>query len=332
MLKASALTQLHRAKNLLAFSGGGDSTALLFLLLEHKVSFDIAIVDYGLRLQSKEEVAYAKDLARKHGFECFVLTAPEIPSNFEASARKIRYDFFEQLIQKYSYNNLLTAHHLGDRFEWMLMQFCKGAGCVEMAGMQEFEKHNSHTLVRPLLHVDKSELLEYLHMKGIRYFEDESNSDMQYKRNEFRHNHAKPLLKKYLKGIQKSFNYLDEDVHEIIQEVDLHTLDDFAYFHSSQHKRSDIFHIDKYLKRRGYLLSSHEKELLKSEKTLVISRKIVINQEHDFVFIMPYLQGVTMSKEFKEEMRLHHIDPKLRIYLFLHSEAKELLVSLLSLL
>lgn len=329
MLKPSSLAKLQDSKNLLAFSGGGDSTALFFLLLEHKISFDIAIVDYGLRLQSKDEVQYAKDLAQKHGFECFVLTAPYIESNFEANARKVRYDFFEQLIDKHSFTNLLTAHHLGDRFEWMLMQFCKGAGCVEIAGMQEFEKQNFYTLIRPLLHVEKSELLEYLYIKNIHYFEDESNNNTQYKRNEFRLNHTKPLLKKYLKGIKKSFDYLDEDVNEMIQEVELHTVNDFTYFRSSEHKRSDIIHIDKYLKHRGYLISSHEKELLKSEKTVVISRKIVINQEHHFVFIMPYLRDVKMSNIFKEEMRILKIEPKLRTYLFLHPEIKGLLVSLL---
>ena len=329
MLKPSSLTKLKSGKNLLAFSAGGDSTALLFLLLKHNISFDIAIVDYELRLQSKEEVKYAKELANKHNFNCFTKTAPQIDSNFEANARAIRYDFFEHLIQKHNYDTLLTAHHLGDRFEWMLMQFCKGAGCVELAGMQESEKRSSYTLLRPLLHLDKVELLEYLKKEHIHYFEDESNSDMKYKRNEFRQNHTQPLLKKYLQGIKKSFTYIDEDVSEFIKEVNLQVVDTFAYFHSSLHKRSDIFHIDKYLKNEGILISSNEKELLKYEKTVVIARKIVVNQEHGFVFIMPYTKSENMDKSFKEEMRLLKIEPKLRGFLFKNTKAKELLVSLL---
>ncbi|MFK5937771.1 MAG: ATP-binding protein, partial [Sulfurimonas sp.] len=63
MLKKTTLETLASSKNLLAFSAGGDSTALLFLLLENNIAFDIAIVDYGLRLQSKEEVSYAQSLA-----------------------------------------------------------------------------------------------------------------------------------------------------------------------------------------------------------------------------------------------------------------------------
>ncbi len=329
MLKSTTLTTLQKQKNLLAFSGGGDSTALLFLLLEHKIPFDIAIVDYGLRLQSKEECSYAKALAQQYNFTCHTLQAPQIDSNFEAKARTVRYDFFEQLIAKYHYTTLLTAHHLGDRFEWMLMQFCKGAGCVEMAGMQMQEQRENYTLIRPLLHLDKAELLAYLHTKDIHYFEDASNSNPHYKRNAFRHTHTKPLLKEYLSGIKKSFAYIDADVKSIIQDVTLHTLEDFTYFAASTEKRSDIYHIDQHLKRKGFLLSAHEKELLASQKSVVVARKILIVQAHKHVFILPYVQNVPMEKRFKEEMRCLEIEPKLRPYLFLHPNVKELVLSLL---
>ena len=206
MLKNATLQKLESSKNLLAFSGGGDSTALLFLLLDNNVKFDIAIVDYQVRDQSKKEVAYAKELANKHDFKCHVLLASVPESNFEANARMVRYDFFNELIKEYEYDNLLTAHHLGDRFEWTLMQFCKGAGCVELSGMKEFEKRDRYNLLRPLLGHEKSELLSYLNANNLKYFEDESNLDEKYQRNYFRANHSKPLLEKYASGIKKAFN------------------------------------------------------------------------------------------------------------------------------
>ncbi len=329
MLKESALIQLKEGKNLLAFSAGGDSTALLFLLLKEHIAFDIAIVDYELREQSKAEIAYAHELAQKYKFHCYTHTSPKITTNFEAKARAIRYEFFQKIIQKHNYTNLITAHHLGDRFEWMLMQFCKGAGCAELSGMRSIEQKDNYSLLRPLLHLDKSSLLAFLHKENIHYFEDESNQDTKYKRNEFRLNHAQPLLEKYRKGIQKSFEYLDTDVKEIIHDVTLHTYDDFTYFHSSGKKRSDIFHIDKVLKRRGYLLSSKEKESLKSQEELIIARKILLVQQHQFVFILPFIQNQTMPKAFKEEMRLFKIAPKMRGYLFKNLEIKEHVISLL---
>ena len=330
MLKNSSIEKLQGAKNLLAFSAGVDSSALFFILLENNINFDIAIVDYNIREQSKEEVAYAKELAQTHKLKCHTLSVAKVDKNFEAHAREIRYGFFEELISEYNYNNLLTAHHLGDRFEWMLMQFCKGAGCAELAGMHETTKRDNYTLFRPLLHLDKQELLIFLHSNNIKYFEDKSNADEDIKRNSFRHSYATPLLNKYLSGIKKSFEYLDEDRDTLIQEVELKTVGELAHFTSSQNRRSDIFTIDKYLKSQSYMLSANERELLKSEKTLIVGRKFVINQEHGFIFIAPFIKTEKLSKEFKEKMRLLKVEPKLRAYLFQNRDALEVITQLLS--
>ncbi len=330
MLKNSSLEKLQDAKNLLAFSAGVDSSALFFILLQNKINFDIAIVNYNTRKQSKEEVEYAKELTELYNMKCHTLNADKVDKNFEAHAREIRYNFFEELINEYNYENLITAHHLGDRFEWMLMQFCKGAGCAELAGMQETTSRDNYTLLRPLLHLDKQELLSFLKENKIKYFEDETNFDEDIKRNSFRHNHSTPLLTKYLSGIKKSFDYLDEDRASLIQDIDLKTLSEFAYFKSSQNSRNDIFAIDKYLKSQNYMLSASERELLKSEKSLIVGRKFIINQEHKYVFIAPYVKTQKLSKEFKEKMRLLKIEPKLRGYLSQNEDALKLITQLLS--
>lgn len=330
MLKDKTLLNLKDKKNLLAFSGGADSTALFFLLLKHGIPFDIAIVDYGVREQSKEEVAYAQELAKKHNLRCHIFKAPKIEQNFEAKAREIRYAFFEELIKEYGYDNLLTAHHLGDRFEWMLMQFCKGAGCAEIAGMQSVQNREFYKLVRPLLHLDKKELLAYLHANEKEYFEDESNLDEDIKRNSFRHNYSLPLLEKYLSGIKKSFDYIDEDRAELIDKIELESIDDFAYFKSSHNLRADIFTIDKYLKSRLYMLSASERETLKETPTVIVGRRFIVNQDRGFVFIAPYeKENIKMDERFKDECRVLKIEPKLRPYLYKNQKAflkvKELL-------
>lgn len=324
MLKSDVLEHLKSSKNLLAFSAGVDSSALFFLLLNANIKFDIAIVDYGLRVQSKDEVAYAKELADKYNIKCFIHKAEKIDTNFEASARKIRYDFFESLIQKYDYDNLLTAHHLGDRFEWMLMQFCKGAGCAELSGMKSVQNKKNYKLIRPLLHLDKSELLEYLKNNKIKYFEDKSNFDESYTRNSFRHRYTNPLISEHLDGIKKSFEYIAADIDALIIESDVNTKNDFAYFISAKNKRSDIYAIDKYLKSQNYMLSANERELLKTNNTLVVGRKFVVNFHKEYIFIAPYIDKDTkMSKEFKERMRKLKIEPKLRAYFYNHLEVFE---------
>jgi len=328
MLNQTTKKLLHATKNLLAFSGGSDSTALLFLLLENNIPFDIAIVDYGLREQSQKEVAYAKELAAKYGFECFVAIAPEFKRNFEANARAFRYNFFESLIASRNYTTLLTAHHLGDKLEWFLMQFCKGAGCVELSGLREIEEREDYKLIRPLLTLEKSTLINYCQNKNIKYFTDESNSDERYKRNYFRSNFARPLLEKYASGIAKSFEYLEQDSSALIQKTELKKCNQLAYF-SSMNKRSDIYHIDKYLKSIGHIITAKERELLMQKEELVVGRKYAIAWQKGYVFIAPYLHATSFTKEFKEKMRRLGIVPKLRSYLAEDLEAVELLSLLL---
>ncbi len=327
MLQETTKQLLQQSKNLLAFSAGGDSTALLFILLENEIPFDIAIVDYGVRKQSKEEVAYAQKLAEQYGFRCYMKTAPKLEKNFEAEAREFRYKFFEELIEEQKYENLLTAHHLGDRFEWFLMQFCKGAGCVELSGMKSIESRENYTLVRPLLHLEKQELLSYLDSHKINYFEDESNSDERYTRNYFRHNFSQPLMEKYLAGIKRSFSYIDQDVAFLIGDVELHTVNRLGYFKTSD-KRTNLVYIDKYLKGQGHLITANEKKELLENESIVLGRKYIVVQDDKHVFIAPYIEAKDMDKQLKEKFRILKVPVKLRGYLAGDEEALEL-VSLL---
>ncbi len=316
MLETATLPLLQKGKNLLAFSGGSDSTALFFLLLEQKISFDITIVDYGVREQSKEEVAYAKKLAKQYNLLCHETKAPAFQSNFEAKAREFRYSFFEELIAKYGYTNLLTAHHLNDKLEWFLMQLCKGSGLIEALGMEVVEQRENYQLLRPLLFTPKKQILDYLEQHNIHFFHDSSNDDTTIKRNYFRKKFANKLLEECQSGIAKSFSYLHEDKELLLQTVELHTIKEFAYF-KKNNPRSNLVAIDRYLKSKKHLLTQAEKEELKKEQTLVVGRKFVVAFHEKFVFIAPFIKlKKPMPKLFKEECRKLRIEPKLRPYLF----------------
>jgi tRNA(Ile)-lysidine synthase len=328
MLKTVDIELLKKSKNLLAFSGGADSTALFFLLLENAIPFDIAIVDYALREQSKAEVSYAQELALKYEKNCYLFTSESIEQNFEAAARKVRYDFFEELIYEHSYNNLLTAHHLGDRLEWFLMQLSKGAGCAELNSLKSITKKEDYCIIRPLLHVEKSELIAYLESNSKKWFEDETNQDLSIKRNEFRHLYVTPLLQKYKEGVLKSFEYIDSDTDELIEDVDLLHQKELYYFRRTSNLKSDVYHIDKVLKQLGIMISSHVRDELKHTDEVVVSRKYAVCKTDEYIFIAPYLLHVNMDKEFKERCRVLKIPSKLRTYLFLNQEILETIASL----
>ncbi|MBF7043653.1 tRNA lysidine(34) synthetase TilS, partial [Campylobacter volucris] len=110
--------------------------------------------------------------------------------NFEANARVVRYEFFDEICLKYGYKNLILAHNLNDKFEWFLMQFSKGAGLFELLGFKDIEKRKNFTIVRPLIETSKKEILKFLDDKKIKYFHDESNDNEKYFRNHIRINYA----------------------------------------------------------------------------------------------------------------------------------------------
>ena len=330
MLPQRIVKKLQKSKNLLAFSGGGDSTALFYLLLEYDIAFDIAIVDYGVRAQSKEEISYAKELAEKYEKKCYIKTAPRFASNFEANARKIRYTFFEELIHLHGYDTLLTAHHLGDRLEWFMMQLCKGAGCIELSGMQMSEQREHYTLVRPLLQCTKEELLAYLQEKKIRYYHDRSNDDETFLRNRFRHNFAEPLLQEFKEGIRRSFAYMDEDKALLQEECKIVTEGAMSCFVKPSSYRAALICIDKELKKRGYLLSAFEKEQLKKGKNTIVGRRYLVLFHAQLACIAPYSdEKPTLPKKFKEECRKLSIEPKLRAFLYENPSAFEVFKNLI---
>ena len=331
MLLTSTLEKLQAGSNLLAFSGGVDSSALFYLLLEQNISFDIAIVNYQTREQSEEEVAYAHALAKQYDKKCHLLVTTLADTNFEATARNLRYNFFEELVQTHDYANLITAHQLDDRLEWLLMQLSKGAGLYELLGSQPLEKRDNYTLVRPLLETTKTELRAYLSLHKIQFFEDASNHDEKYKRNFFRHNLAEPLLKHYSRGIKKSFTYLDEDLNALHQDsITQKCVNGLYYFNNIGSRRSAIISVDKLLKTLGFLIRQGDKETLKESDEHVVGRKYIVSFHKTFCFIAPYVSN-DMSKEFKEQCRVLKVPQKLRPYLFEDGDAFEIVRGLLAL-
>lgn len=308
---------IKESKNLLAFSAGVDSSALFFLLLKQNIPFDIAIVNYNVRVQSKDEVNYAKELALKYNKQIYIKDIKlESTSNFEKMARDIRYKFFEEVIDENSYETLITAHQLNDKLEWFLMQLTKGAGLVELIGFNEFEQKENYKVYKPLLEITKEELESFLKQENIKYFIDNSNFDEKYKRNYFRHNFSDKLLNEYTNGIKKSFKYLQDDINSLNIEITPIKIFDELEIHKNQNDNNlNIRIIDNSLKKRGFLLSSAQRKEIIKQKEITISHKINITLNEDFIWICPNISSI-MDKKFKEMCRINKIPKNIRNYIY----------------
>ncbi|MDR2081308.1 MAG: tRNA lysidine(34) synthetase TilS [Campylobacteraceae bacterium] len=303
---------LKQTKNLLAFSGGVDSSALFYMLAQKNIPFDIAIVNYNTRSGSKIEEDFARHLAQKYNKLIFIKSVKLKSANFEANARTVRYEFFHEIIKSEGYKTLLSAHHLGDKLEWFFMRLVRGAGAAELCGFSQVEQRDGFMVVRPLIWHTKDELLEFLTKNGYKYFIDESNFDEKFERNRFRKYFSEPLLKEYKEGILRSFKALEEDKKRLLPH-EYQKINSLYIFERSENEMRLIVKIAKFFK---IVLTKNQQDEIAAQKSCVVSGKIAVGKNDKYVFIAPYLQNAAMNKEFKELCRKAKIPQHIRVYMY----------------
>jgi tRNA(Ile)-lysidine synthase len=317
VIDSNILKELKSGKNLLAFSAGVDSSALFYILVNSNIEFDIALVNYGTRDESDLEEEWAKELAKSYNKKAFTTKAPKFSSNFEANAREFRYNFFKNIIAKEGYCNLITAHQLNDKLEWLLMRLGKGAGVSELSGMSKIYCNSSYNIIRPLLDYTKDELLRYLKSNHYRYFVDSSNFDKKYERNRFR-----PIVNELLKdsksGFVKSFEILKKESDILRSGYEMILREKELIVAKVYNKQLLDSAASNYLKELGYLISGKERQELLKSNSLVAGRRWAVELVEDRLFISPYIT-ITLPKEFKEFCRVKKIPPKVRGYIYKES-------------
>ncbi len=189
-------------KVLLALSGGMDSMTLAHLLLAAEIPFAAAHVNFGLRgRDSDEDAAFVEVWCEAAGVpihckEIFIREfAGHISPNVQVAARHARYSYFTGLKHEHQYAAILTAHHINDVAETMLINLTRGTGIAGLHGIPE----KTDDIIRPLLFATREQLLAYAKSEDISWREDTSNSEDKYLRNAIRH-HILPKLEELMPG------------------------------------------------------------------------------------------------------------------------------------
>ena len=194
------------------------------------------------------------------------------------------------------------------------MQFTKGAGLIELNGLEEISHLKNYTLIRPLLNYSKDDLLKYLNNSNIKYFVDKSNFEDKYKRNYFRNNFSNQLLDEYKEGIKKSFLYLKNDIKSLnINNKPIISIGELEVFKAHKDNNKNIRLIDKSLKQRGYIISANQRNEILKQKEIVIG-EFSISIVDTYIWISPH-SNQTMDKKFKDLCRVNKIPKKNRAYL-----------------
>jgi len=194
----SALSATPKRKLILAVSGGSDSVALLHLLLEAGQK-NIVVAHFNHRLRgsaSRHDALFVERLATKLKLP-FELGAGDVKStakkqklSLETAAREARYTFLAKVARKHRTRSLVLAHHADDQVETCLFQFLRGSGAAGLSGMKPLSRRTidgiTLDLHRPLLRIQKNDLLSYLDQRKIRFREDATNAVAEASRNKLR--------------------------------------------------------------------------------------------------------------------------------------------------
>ena len=235
----STFTQLNLSNHpnpvfAIAYSGGLDSSVLLFLAISYCRERSIPLfafhIHHGLSSNASDWMQHCRDTCRRYevSFDAKeILVSNDDGAGIEASARAARYQALGELSKKHNVNLLLTAHHQDDQAETILLQMLRGTGVAGLTGMNTFHYapkllgDDGLVLGRPLLTVSRLELELFSAEHALNFVQDESNTDHRYFRNALRHR-VMPILEElspgYAKRIARAAIHI-QSANELLTEV-----------------------------------------------------------------------------------------------------------------
>ena len=173
---------------LVAYSGGLDSTVLLHLLhqMQKEVSFDLKAmhINHGLSPHADSWAAFCQNICDQLEVPVDIITvhvAKKSGLGIEATARHARYAALNNATADF----ICLGHHQNDQAETFLLQLARGAGVKGLASMAQVDL--KRRLLRPLLNIKRSALINYATQHRLKWIEDESNADTHFDRNFIRH-------------------------------------------------------------------------------------------------------------------------------------------------
>lgn len=178
-------------------SGGVDSMVLLYLLnaylQELNLSLIVAHINHGLRpLESAMEEEFVKKESIRLGltFECGHFDLKGLQKmkkrfSLQETARRVRFHFFEELLEKYGAKKIALGHNADDQVETVIMRLMRGSG---LRGLKGILPLRDGKVIHPLIGVWKKDIESFARENNIPYITDSSNLKRDYLRNRLRLN------------------------------------------------------------------------------------------------------------------------------------------------
>lgn len=296
-LKLSNLYDYQSKNYLLAVSGGVDSMVLISIFQELELNFGVAHCNFQLReleadLDTKLVEETTSDLNKKF-YKVYFETkkyASENGISTQMAARDLRYNWFDEVATKNNYDYIVTAHHLNDQVETILLNLTRGTGIDGITGIKFLNKN----IIRPLLSISKQEILAFAEKENVEYRNDKSNLSNKYKRNSIR-NQVIPLLEElnpsFLKTMEKNienFNSVAEIYNKSIEKElsnSLITTENENFYINIEQLKSvsnSTNLLYEFIKKHGFNYSDSE-QLIKSISDTYKSGKLFYSTTHSLL-------------------------------------------------
>jgi len=269
-------------------SGGVDSMVLLSILRKRYTGKIVcAHVHHNLRLESDEELEFVKEFCRNNDI-IFEFKRLEYEGKFsEEVARTKRYNFFEEILNKYNSKTLLTAHHGDDLIETIIMKIVRGSTIKGYSGIEKISMRETYRILRPLLFLTKEEIYDYANKYNVPYREDYTNSLDDYTRNRYR-KYLLPFIKEEKNNVHLKFLDYSEELlahHKYVNSV----VDNYYNTIVKDNKVSllQFMELEEFIKRellKKYLFKTYENEIVK------------INNNHLDIILKFLKDGITNSR------------------------------------
>ena len=169
-------------------SGGADSMALAVALFIERSNTKVIpiVIDHGLQEGSAQITSQTIERLKQIGFTQVESARAQVTmtDGLEASARRARYQLFNQFIETYQPKYFLLAHTLNDQAENVLLGLARGSGARSLSGMAV----KNNIFVRPLLKISRELTTAACSEAGIEIWSDPHNEDLRFTRVRVRKN------------------------------------------------------------------------------------------------------------------------------------------------
>ena len=217
-LKKSGLIKKNE-KILIAFSGGPDSVFLYnllnFLKEEYFLEISLIYINHNLRKDVEDDLKFVKNFSEENEVPLYIESvnvrkyATDNKKSIELSARELRYEAIEKVLQNINYDKVATGHNLDDNIETFIFRLLRGTSLKGLKGIPDKREN----IIRPILQFEKKEILNCLQKNKKNYIIDYTNNENDYTRNYIR-NEIFPMFVNINPNFRNKINELINEINK----------------------------------------------------------------------------------------------------------------------